>query len=616
MTHRSAAWILPLALSVALVGSVTGQSRSAVSSPSAVPSAVPSAFAPEAWAAETLGRLSLRQKVAQMVMARVLGDFSPEGSEALEEIIRLVDDQEIGGLIVSVGTPIDIATKLNVLQRRSNLPLLVAADLETGAGFRMRGAVYLPGATDLGGASNFPSLMALGATRDPALAYEMGRVTAVEALAVGLHVSFAPVLDVNNNAENPVINTRSFGEDPALVATLGACLVRGIQDHGAVATGKHFPGHGDTDTDSHLALHVIRVDRDRLDAVELVPFRAAIAAGMEAVMTAHIAIPSLAETLDLPATLSRNVLTGILRDDLGFDGLLFTDAMNMDAIDRRFGSSEAVIGAVEAGADIILMPPDAEVAIRSIVSAVQSGRLTESRIDESLRRILSKKAELGIHRERTVDIESVHRSVGVESHTTVAQEIADRSITLLRNERDLLPLAGTRSANVLSITYRRTSDLLGGREFNRRLRETYPRLQTSVIGEDTSEGEYRRLTQQARGADLVVVSLHIAEVSTPDEVAGTFELMEFVRGIGRSGTLNTVISFGNPYLLSEFPDVQSYVLAWGGAEVSQRAAARALVGEIGFQGRTPTRIPPEYDIGAGLITPPASEAAQSSETCR
>ena len=616
MTHLFAARILPLALSVALAGPVTGQSRSAGSSPSAVPSAVPSTLAPEAWAAETLGRLSLRQKAAQMVMAMVLGDFSPEGSEALEEIIRLVDDQEIGGLIVSVGTPIDIATKLNVLQRRSNLPLLVAADLETGAGFRMRGAVYLPGGTDLGGASNFPSLMALGATRDPALAYEMGRVTAVEALAVGIHVSFAPVLDVNNNADNPVINTRSFGEDPALVATLGACLVRGIQDHGAVATGKHFPGHGDTDTDSHLALPVIRVDRDRLDAVELVPFRAAIAAGMEAVMTAHIAIPSLAETLDLPATLSRNVLTGILRDDLGFDGLLFTDAMNMDAIDLRFGSSEAVIGAVEAGADIILMPPDAEVAIRSIVSAVQSGRLTESRIDESLRRILSKKAELGIHRERTVDIESVHRSVGVESHTTVAQEIADRSITLLRNERDLLPLAGTRSANVLSITYRRTSDLLGGREFNRRLRETYPRLRTAVIGEDTSEEEYRRLTQQTRGADLVVVSLHIAEVSTPDEVAGTFELMEFIRGIGRSGTLNTVISFGNPYLISEFPDVQSYVLAWGGPEVSQRAAARALLGEIGFQGRTPTRIPPEYDIGAGLTTTPASEAAQSMDTCR
>ena len=308
----------------------------------------------------------------------------------------------------------------------------------------MRGAVYLLGGTDLGGASNFPSLMALGATRDPALAYEMGRVTAVEALAVGIHVPFAPVLDVNNNAENPVINTRSFGEDPALVATLGACLVLGIQDHGAVAAGKHFPGHGDTDTDSHLALPVIRVDRERLDAVELVPFRAAIAAGM----TAHIAMPSLAETPDLPATLSQNVLTGLLRDDLGFDGLLFTDAMNMDAIDRRFGSGEAVIRAVEAGADIILMPPDAEVAIRSIVSAAQSGRLTESRIDESLRRILSKKAELDIHRERTVDIESVHRTVGVESHTTVAQEIADRSITLLRNERDLLPLAGTRSANV------------------------------------------------------------------------------------------------------------------------------------------------------------------------
>lgn len=617
MAHRSAGRILLLALSVGFVWPLSGQNRSAGPSPSPVPSA-PSLreMAAEAWTSDVLSRLTLRQKAAQMIMARVLGDFAPEGSDAFEEILGLVDEQEIGGVIVSVGTPVDVATKLNVLQRRSRLPLLVAADLETGAGFRMRGAVYLPGATDLGGASNFPPLMALGATRDPWLAYEMGRVTAQEALAVGIHVPFAPVLDVNNNAENPVINTRSLGEDPALVASLGACIVRGIQDYGAVATGKHFPGHGDTDTDSHLALPVIRVDRDRLESIELIPFRAAIEAGMEAVMTAHIAMPNVAETPELPATLSRNVLTGLLREDLRFDGLLFTDAMNMDAIDRRFGGGESAVRAVEAGADVILMPPDPEVAIGSIVDAVRSGRLTESRIDESVWRILAKKAQLGIHEARTVEIESVYTKVGIQSHTDVAQEIADRSVTLLRNERDLLPLAGTRGANVLSISYRRASDLLGGREFNRRLGETYPRLRTAVIGSDTTEEDYRRLAQQARGMDLVVISLYITEVSTPDEVAGTPELMEFIRGIARSGTLNTVVSFGNPYLLSEFPDVQSYVLAWGGAEVSQRAAASALVGEIGFQGRTPTRIPPEHGIGAGLGVGVASGSISAAGICR
>ncbi len=568
----------------------------------------PEDLSPAIWAAEIFGRLSLRQKVGQMIMPRVLGDFAPEGSESFERIAALIDDQEVGGVIVSVGTPTDIATKLNVLQRRSNLPLLVAADLETGAGFRMRGAVYLPGGTDLGGASDFPSLMALGATGDPFFAYEMGRITAEEARAVGIHIPFAPVLDVNNNPENPVINTRSFGEDPELVAAMGVCFVEGIQDYGAIATGKHFPGHGDTDVDSHLALPVIRVDRGRMEAVELVPFRKAIAAGMGAVMTAHIALPELTESPDLPATLSRNVLTGLLREDLGFDGLLFTDAMNMDAIDRLFTREEAAVRAVEAGADVILMPPDPEAAIRGVVNAVLSGRLTESRIEDSVGRILRSKGEMGLHRDRLVDLESVHMRVGIESNVAVAQEIADRSLTLLRNERDLLPLAGTRTANVLSITYRESNDLMAGRAFNERLRETYPRLRTVVVESDVSAEEYGRLSQQARGMDLIVISLHITAVSSEGNVAGTPALMDFLRGISRSGRPNVVVSFGNPYLLSEFPDIQSYLMAWSGAEVSQRAAARALVGEIGIQGRTPTRIPPDFDIGAGLQVPISASA--------
>ena len=555
---------------------------------------------PATWAAEILDGLSLRQKIGQMIMPRVLGDYAPEGSEAFEEIASLIDEQEIGGVIVSVGTPMDIAAKLNVLQRRSHLPLLVAADLETGAGFRMRGAVYLPGATDLGGASEFPSLMALGATRDPALAYEMGRITAEEALAVGIHVPFAPVLDVNNNPENPVINTRSLGEDPELVAAMGSCLVQGIQDHGALATGKHFPGHGDTDTDSHLALPVIRVGRDRMDAVELVPFRRAIEAGMGALMTAHIALPEVTESPDLPATLSRNVLTGLLREEMGFEGLLFTDAMNMSAIDRLFSRSEAAVRAVEAGADVILMPPDPEAAIDGVMVAVQGGRILESRIDDSARRILRAKAEMGLQRERTVNLEAIHQRVGIESHVAVAQEIADRSITILRNERSLVPLAGTRTASVLSIAYRGRSDLMAGRAFDERLRETYPGLRTASVGSETGLEEYGRLEQQARGMDLVVISLHINAVSTEERVAGTPELMDFIQAISESGRPNVVVSFGNPYLLSEFPDVQSYVLAWGGGEVSEHAAAKALVGEIEIAGRTPTRIPPSFEIGAGL----------------
>ncbi|HSG49111.1 MAG TPA: glycoside hydrolase family 3 N-terminal domain-containing protein, partial [Longimicrobiales bacterium] len=362
--------------------------------------------------------------------------------------------------------------------------LLVAADLETGAGFRMWGAVFMPGIIELGGATNFPSLMAVGATGDTALAYAMGRITAEEARAVGIHVPFAPVLDVNNNPENPIINVRSFGEDPALVGRLGAAFVRGVEEHGGIATGKHFPGHGDTGTDSHLALPTIRVSRARMDSVELRPFREAIQAGIGGIMTAHITVPSVNGGNREPATLSRAVLTDLLRSELGFDGIVFTVAMDMSAISGRLGSGEAAVRAVVAGADVILMPASVERAISGIVEAVESGRISQERLDASVLRLLRTKESLGLHREREVDLAGIPAKVGIPANTEVAGEIAEKSITLIRNGRNLLPLLGTRSARVLSVTYRRTTDVLAGRYFNQRLRQTYARLTTAEIDRD------------------------------------------------------------------------------------------------------------------------------------
>ena len=569
--------------------------------------AAPGVAAPEvgAWTEATLASLSLRQKVGQMIMPWVLGDFAPEGSPGLERILGLIRNQEIGGVIVSVGTPLDVAAKVNAFQAAAPVPLLVAADLETGAGFRMRGAVYLPGLHDLGGATDFPALMAVGAAGDRVLAYEMGRITAQEARAVGVHLPFAPVLDVNSNPDNPIINTRAFGEDPTQVADLGACFVRGVQDHGGIATGKHFPGHGDTETDSHLALPIIRLGQTRLDRVELPPFQAAIAAGMGGIMTAHIALPEIAEDPRLPATLSRQVMTGLLRGRLGFEGLIFTDAMDMNAIDRLFGREEAAVRAVLAGVDVLLMPPDPEAAIRGVMNAVLSGRIPESRIDASARRILQAKEDLGLHREARVDLDAVHRTVGIPAHTAVAREVAERSLTLLRNERGILPLRGTSTANVLSVTFRRTNDLMAGRAFDARLRQTYPRLQSTLLTRDTEQGELTRLLARSRTMDLVVVSLHVTAVSSVGSVAIPEEVSRFIQELARARIPHVVISFGNPYLLREFPDVQAYLLAWSGAQVSQQAAARALFGELPLQGRTPTRIPPGFEIGAGLQLPGA-----------
>ena len=400
------------------------------------------------WAEITLDQLTLREKAGQLIMPWVLGDFAPEGSASHERIAEYVEEQGVGGVIMSVGTPTDVAAKLNDLQGHARVPLLVAADLETGAGFRMRGAVHLPGRVDLGGATDFPPLMAVGATGDTSLAYEMGRITAIEARAIGVHVPFAPVLDVNNNPDNPIINVRSFGADPQEVSRMGIAFMQGIQDHGAIATGKHFPGHGDTDTDSHQALPVIRHDRIRMDSVELHPFQEAVDAGIGGIMTAHISVSSLNGGLLEPSTLSSAVLTGLLREDMGFDGLIFTDAMDMSAIARTYRAGEAAVRAIEAGADVILMPPSVEQAIDGIVEAVNSERLSEARIDESVMRILEAKQNLKLDTDRFVAIDNLGSLVGIPAHTSVADIIAERSITLLKNDRDLLPLLGTRSASV------------------------------------------------------------------------------------------------------------------------------------------------------------------------
>ena len=557
----------------------------------------------EAWVERTLTGLTLRQKVGQLIMPWVLGDFAPEGSPSHDRILEYIEDQGIGGVIMSVGSPTEVAAKLNDFQAHSNIPLLVAADLETGAGFRMRGAVQMPGTIELGGATDFPSLMAVGATADPQLAYEMGRITAREARGVGIHIPFAPVLDVNNNPDNPIINVRSFGENPEDVADLGAAFVRGVQEHGAIATGKHFPGHGDTETDSHLGLPVIPHSRARMDSVEMFPFRHAIEAGMGAVMTAHISVPSLDGGVGDPATLSSAVLTDLLRDEMEFDGLLFTDAMDMSAISRGFGAEEASVRAIEAGADVILMPPSVERAVEGIAAAVESGRIEASRIDASVRRILETKKQMGLDRDRTVQIDQIGQVVGIPAHTQVAAEIAERSITLLHNGGNLLPLLGTRSARVMSVSFRRTSDVLAGRYFNTRLRQTYPRLTTAGLDVNSGPALYEDLLRQARQQALVILSTYVTAFSQSGSLALPEEVVDFAGQLTEIGVPHIVVSFGNPYLITELPDVRAYMLAWSGSEVSQTAAAQALFGDIEISGRVPTRIPPLYEIGDGIMIP-------------
>jgi beta-N-acetylhexosaminidase len=548
--------------------------------------------------------MSLRDKAAQMVWPTVLGDYVPAGAPEWRKVRSWIAEERVGGFTMSVGSPTEVAAKLNAMQRLARVPLLIGADVEFGAGYRARGGYFLPNAIDLGGAVVFPPQMALGAAADTGLAYAQGRVTAVESRALGIHLAYAPILDVNNNPANPVINTRSYGESPELAARLGTAFIRGLQEHGMIATGKHFPGHGDTETNSHLALPTVGVSRTRLDSVELVPFRAAIRADLGAMMSFHGAMPALDST-GAPGTLSPRVLTGLLRGELGFRGLIISDAMDMRGVLDRYGAVEAAKRAVDAGADVLIQPLDVRETIDAIVAGVREGRYTEARLDSSVRRILAAKERVGLPRARYVSLDSVRLVVGDSAHAAAARVAAERSITLVRDSIGALPLGRKNAgARVLSITVARRTDLGAGVAFNAELRRHFGALRAEFVNAEDAGTNFWRLQQAADSADVTVVSSYMAQSWDAATSTAPRAFVEFVRQLAGRGARPVVVSFGNPYLLRQVPEVPTYLVAWGGFPVSQRAAARALLGEIPVVGRLPITIPTLAPIGAGELRRP------------
>ena len=552
------------------------------------------------WVDSTLASLSLRERVAQLVMPWVGGDYVAVPSPELDRLLEWVTTQRVGGLVLSVGLPHSYAAKLNELQRRAPVPLLIASDMENGPGMRLGGIYSLPHLLAQGGGTEFPPVMAVGATGSNRLAEELGRVLGREARAVGVHLSFGPVLDVNSNPANPIINTRSFGEDPGLVASLGVAYIRGARDAGLMTTAKHFPGHGDTSQDSHLELPTIAADLDRLSAVELRPFRAAVDAGVDAIMTAHIAVQGVEGPEAPPATLSPRFMTELLRTELGFRGLLFTDAMDMGGVADAFGGgAEVLVRAIEAGADVLLMPPDVGAAIDAVVGAVERGRLSPTRIDESVRRVLAAKARAGLDRGRWVDLHRVSERVGVRAHTALAAEIAERSLVLARDRGDRVPLAPT--ARTLTLVYADAGNPVAGRVFLREIAAAGA-IDTVRVDDRTTPAEWAALSQRARVADVVIAAIQVTprQFDTPVEATGIAPLLE---SLAAGGVPVVMVSFGSPYLLSAIPSVPTYLLAWGAADASQRAAARALLGEIPITGRLPISLPPHHAAGEGIQRP-------------
>jgi len=563
-----------------------------------VPQPALAAQAGTAWADSVLRTLTLREKAAQMVWPQVLGDYVPVGSAQWQRLVREIQTEKVGGYIMSIGSPTEVATKANALQRLSDVPLIMAADLETGAGFRFRGGYFIPNAIDLGGATNFPPQMALGATGDTTLAYEMGRITAIEGRAVGIHIAFAPVLDVNNNPANPVINTRSFGEDPQLVARLGSAVVRGLQDHGMLATAKHFPGHGDTDVNSHLAMSVVTATRARLDTLELVPFRAAIAEDVGAVMSFHGALPAI-DSAHLPATLSRTISTGLLREELDFEGLMVSDALDMRGVLASYGLTEATKRAVSAGMDVLLMPVNVTQTIDAVVAGVREGRFSEARVDTSVRRILEAKARFGLHQNRYVATEAIRSIVGDSAHAATAARIAERSITLVKDEGGQIPLRQAAGTRVLSLTIASRPDLSAGVTFDATLRSAFPSVRSVFIPANDMASGLERGRLLADSADIVIVSSYISQRWDAVSLQAPAAFADFLAALEARGKAPIVVSFGNPYLLQQIAP-PAYLIAWGGLSASQVAAGQALLGETPITGQLPITIPPAFPIGHGL----------------
>jgi beta-N-acetylhexosaminidase len=549
------------------------------------------------WAEATLRKMSVDEKIGQLLFTTYHGSFSPTDSATYAQMMHDVTDLHVGGFInITQASPLGIvksqayptAVLTNQLQAKSKLPLLIGADFERGAAMRL----------DEG--TSFPTAMALAAGGNTQDAYTMGKVTALEARAVGIQWIYAPDADVNNNPGNPIINTRSFGEDPERVAEYVAAFVRGVEENGGLATAKHFPGHGDTASDSHIDLPVIHADRERLEHLELVPFRAAIAAGVGSVMTGHLSVPSLEPDPNAPATLSSHILTDLLRKELGFQGLVITDAMDMGGITVRYAPGEAAVRAVLAGADALLMPPVPDAAFEALHAAVKSGRISSERLDASVRRILVAKAKLGLNENRLVDVNAINQKLGSVAWQNEAQEISDRGVTLLRDTPHRLPLDGTKPSRALLLAFYADPEPYPGEDLERELKARFDsittlRADTRFIDADTLKLPSPESYDVAILALFVRVSDRKGNVDVPPEQAALAEQ------VFKTGKPVITVGFGSPYLIERFPQAETWIAAFGISDVAQISIARALFAEIPVRGHLPVTIPGvELRAGFGM----------------
>ncbi|MDR3763984.1 MAG: glycoside hydrolase family 3 N-terminal domain-containing protein [Acidobacteriota bacterium] len=568
------------------------------------------------WAERTQRHMSLEEKVGQLFMIWAKVDFTNFEGPDYQRLRDQMRQFHVGGFAVTApmenglllhASPLDAAALTNHLQHDSALPLIFAADFERGLPMRLHGG------------TGFPHAMAFGAAGNLDYAYQFGRVTAEESRAIGVHWNFYPDADINSNPNNPIINTRSFGEDPAAVSGLVKAFIRGTHDGHALATAKHFPGHGDTDTDSHLAVPRINASRERLEQVELVPFREAIAAGVDSIMVGHLLVPALEPNPNRVATVSPAITTQLLKNELGFRGIVVTDAMDMNGLLRLYGGNtpqaagRAAVDALKAGADLILIPGDLEGAYNGVLKAVRSGELSEARIDESVGKLLRAKAALGLHKNRYIDLDKVNTALNQPSHVALAQKVADDALTLVRDSHRILPLepgapgaaqpflyhaAAFEGNRVLLVVF--TDDARGdnGRRLARELRLRVPDARVIYVDEANSAAMTGEVLQAAARAERVVAAVYVTPSAGRTAVtdAGSPALDKGPGGVlgelVRAAADKTVVAaLGSPYILVQYPAIQNYLCTFSNAPVSEASAVKFLFGEMPARGHLPITLP-------------------------
>jgi beta-N-acetylhexosaminidase len=553
----------------------------------------------ERWVAQTLKSMSLDEKIGQLFAVWAYGSFLSTESQDYKDLLRDVEEKHIGSFAIQTqGSPVGIvrsqvyptAVLVNALQRHAKVPLLVAADFERGTSMRVEEG------------ASFPHAMAVAATGRPEDAYTMGKITALEGKAVGVPWIFAPDADVNSNPDNPIINTRSFGEDPARVSEFVAAFVRGVEENGGLSTAKHFPGHGDTSTDSHLDLPTVTSDRAHLERVELAPFRAAIAAGASTIMTGHLAVPALEPDPNVPATMSPKITTDLLRGQMGFNGLVVTDALDMGGVTVRYPPGEVAVRSILAGSDVLLVPPVLDAALQAVHEAVASGRIPMPRLNEAVTRVLRAKAKLGLNKSKLVDLDALSRNFDRPEFEKAALDIADRGITLLRDDQHILPLDSTKPQRVLLVAVSGDNDPYPAGNLENEIRWRVDslasvRMDTRFVRADTVKLPPPDTYDVAIAAIFVRVADRKGSIGLPDDEAAVVDRLL------AAGKPVVVACFGSPYLAERFPSAKTWIAAFSTVDVAQWAMGRALFGQTSVGGRLPVNVPGIAALGAGLDLP-------------